>query len=276
MNDTSRTWLVEEWAQKLGESIESMTMQRPEMKSGPAGLFDPALCWYQSAMGVAPGALLLIGAREEFWQEIGGVALKAAGLDDTTPDDARGTTVEILAQACSSLARVLTSRLGRDITAQTPCLAGPEVVETGKSRGANPVEVSLPGGGTGTIFVSSDALLEGALAPSNPEAMAANTARAAEPSDSPRQPVRSKTFDLLLEVELPVSVSFGRAQLPLRDVLKLSSGSIVELNRTITQPVEIIVNNCVIARGEVVVVEGNYGVRIQQVITREERLRTLN
>ena len=80
---------------------------------------------------------------------------------------------------------------------------------------------------------------------------------------------KSRTLDLLMEVELPVSVSFGRAELPLRDVLKLNSGSIVELNRTITDPVEIIVNNCVIARGEVVVVDGNYGVRIQQVVSRE-------
>ncbi len=50
----------------------------------------------------------------------------------------------------------------------------------------------------------------------------------------------------------------------------------MELNRAIGEPVEVIVNNCVIARGEVVVVEGNFGVRIQQVISRQERLRTLN
>jgi flagellar motor switch protein FliN/FliY len=69
-------------------------------------------------------------------------------------------------------------------------------------------------------------------------------------------------------------VSFGRAQLPLQDVLKLSAGSIVELNRTISEPVELIVNNCVIALGEVVVVEGNYGVRIRQIASRENRLWT--
>ena len=85
----------------------------------------------------------------------------------------------------------------------------------------------------------------------------------------------SKTFDLLLDVELPVSVSFGRAQVPLKDLIKLTTGSIVELNRSISEPVEVIVNNCVIARGEVVVVEGNFGVRIQQVVSRQERLRTL-
>jgi flagellar motor switch protein FliN/FliY len=82
-------------------------------------------------------------------------------------------------------------------------------------------------------------------------------------------------MDLLMEVELPVSVSFGRAELPLKDVLKLTSGSIVELNRSVNEPVEVIVNNCVIARGEVVVVEGNYGVRIGEIISPQERLRTL-
>lgn len=82
-------------------------------------------------------------------------------------------------------------------------------------------------------------------------------------------------MDLLLDVELPVSVSFGRAQLALKDLLKLTSGSIVELNRTISEPVEVIINNCVIARGEVVVVDGNYGIRIQEIVSRQERLRTL-
>jgi flagellar motor switch protein FliN/FliY len=89
-------------------------------------------------------------------------------------------------------------------------------------------------------------------------------------------PAKSKTYELLLDVELPVSVSFGRAQVLLKDVLKLTTGSIIELNRSIVEPVEVIVNNCVIARGEVVVVEGNFGVRIQHVISQQERLRTLN
>jgi flagellar motor switch protein FliN len=79
-----------------------------------------------------------------------------------------------------------------------------------------------------------------------------------------------------LDVELPVRVSFGRAQVPLKEVLKLTTGSIVELNRSVSEPVEIIVNNCVVARGEVVVVEGNFGVRIQEVVSRQDRLRVLD
>jgi flagellar motor switch protein FliN/FliY len=84
----------------------------------------------------------------------------------------------------------------------------------------------------------------------------------------------SGTLDLLLELELPVSVSFGKAQMPLQQVLKWTTGSIVELESAVNEPVEVLVNNCVIARGEVVVVDGNYGVRVQQIVSRAQRLQT--
>jgi flagellar motor switch protein FliN/FliY len=85
----------------------------------------------------------------------------------------------------------------------------------------------------------------------------------------------SPTFDILLDVELPVCVSFGGAEMQLKDVLKLTTGSIVELNRSVAEPVELVVNNCVIARGEVVVIDGNFGVRVQEVVSRQERMRTI-
>lgn len=80
------------------------------------------------------------------------------------------------------------------------------------------------------------------------------------------------TLDLLLDVELPLSVSFGRTYLPVREILKLSTGSIVELNCPANAYVDVIVNNCTIARGEVVVIEGNYGVRIDEIISRRDRM----
>jgi flagellar motor switch protein FliN/FliY len=98
----------------------------------------------------------------------------------------------------------------------------------------------------------------------------------AEATRSPaaRESSVSKTFDLLLDVALPVSVSFGRTSLQIREVLKLNTGSIVELDRFVSDPVEVIVNDCVIGHGEVVVVDGNYGVRINQLSSRADRLRT--
>ena len=85
---------------------------------------------------------------------------------------------------------------------------------------------------------------------------------------------RRSNLSLIHIFALPVSISFGRTFLPIKDVLKLTTGSIVELDRGVNEPVDVIVNNCVIARGEVVVVEGNYGVRILQIASRYERLRT--
>ena len=100
-------------------------------------------------------------------------------------------------------------------------------------------------------------------------------ARPAAREDPPEAIPPSRTMDLLLDVELPVSISFGKAYMPLKDLLKLTTGSIVELNRTVNDQVEVLVNQSLIARGEVVVVEGNYGVRIQEIASRRDRLRSM-
>ncbi len=94
-----------------------------------------------------------------------------------------------------------------------------------------------------------------------------------EMNQTPEGPVRNlETLDLLLDVELPVSVSFGKAQIALQQVLRWTTGSIVELECAVNEPVDVVVNNCVIARGEVVVVDGNYGVRVQEIVSRAKRM----
>jgi flagellar motor switch protein FliN len=70
---------------------------------------------------------------------------------------------------------------------------------------------------------------------------------------------------LLLGVKLPIRVLLGRTQLCLKDVAQLGNGSVVELDCSPSDPVEVIVNDKVIAHGEVVVVRGNYGVRITRI-----------
>ena len=82
------------------------------------------------------------------------------------------------------------------------------------------------------------------------------------------------TLDLLMDLELPVNISFGKTQMPLQQVLKWTTGSIVELENAVNAPVDIVINNCVIARGEVVSVEGNYGVRVQEIVSRAQRLQS--
>jgi flagellar motor switch protein FliN len=70
---------------------------------------------------------------------------------------------------------------------------------------------------------------------------------------------------LVMDVELNVSLRFGQRQLPLREVLELGSGSVIELDRQVDEPVELLLDGKVIALGEAVIVDGNYGLRVTEV-----------
>ncbi len=89
------------------------------------------------------------------------------------------------------------------------------------------------------------------------------------------QLLREGNLDLLLDVELGVTLRFGSRRAPLREVLELSPGAVLELNREIQEPVDLLLNDRVIARGDVVVVDGNYGLHITDVVSPEQRLRNL-
>ncbi len=80
-------------------------------------------------------------------------------------------------------------------------------------------------------------------------------------------------LDMLLDVNLKISVELGRAQLKFRDVLNLSTGSVVELGRQTSEPVDILVNGALLASGEVVVVDDHFAVRITKLLNRIERLK---
>ena len=82
-------------------------------------------------------------------------------------------------------------------------------------------------------------------------------------------------IDLLMDVNLPVSIELGRTKMSISDILALGPGSVVELARLAGEPVDVMVNHKLVARGEVVVVDENFGVRITQLITPEERVRLL-
>lgn len=71
-------------------------------------------------------------------------------------------------------------------------------------------------------------------------------------------------MEILMDVQLPVTISFGRVKIPLRDILGLEPGALIPLERTDGQLVEIQVNRSVIGYGEVVDVDGRYGIRIQR------------
>ncbi len=82
-------------------------------------------------------------------------------------------------------------------------------------------------------------------------------------------------IDLLLDVKMPVAIELGRTELPIAELLTLGPGSVIELNRLAGEPVDLLVNNKIIARGEVVVVDENFGVRVTSLLSPEERIKSL-
>ena len=87
-----------------------------------------------------------------------------------------------------------------------------------------------------------------------------------------QSPSYTPMLDRLMDLELPLAVALGRAVMPIGDVLKMTSGSLIELDRQVGEHVELMVHGTVIARGEIVSVKGNYGVRILEIISRQDRL----
>ena len=88
-------------------------------------------------------------------------------------------------------------------------------------------------------------------------------------------PAFPKTLDVIMDIELPLVVRFGRTELPLKTLTALGPGSVIDLGRLPDEPVDILISNRVVARGEVVIVSGNYGVRVRDVMSPAERSRSL-
>ncbi len=91
----------------------------------------------------------------------------------------------------------------------------------------------------------------------------------------PAGDAEGRNIDLLMDVNLPISIELGRTKMSISDILALGPGSVVELNKLAGEPVDLLVNQKVVAKGEVVVIDENFGVRVTQLMTPEERLKSL-
>ncbi len=86
----------------------------------------------------------------------------------------------------------------------------------------------------------------------------------------------SKSLDLILDIPLTVTVELGRNKMLINDLLQLGQGSVVELTKMVGEPLEVLVNQKLVARGEVVVVNEKFGVRLTDIISPMERVQSLS
>ncbi len=96
---------------------------------------------------------------------------------------------------------------------------------------------------------------------------------AAEEGD---QKIDVKNLDLILDIPLTVTVELGRSKMLINDLLQLSQGSVIELTKLVGEPLEVLVNQKLVARGEVVVVNEKFGVRLTDIVSPMERVQSLS
>ena len=98
---------------------------------------------------------------------------------------------------------------------------------------------------------------------------------AMDPNENGNPGDPARRLDLLLDVPLDVSVELGRARLSVQDLLGLGPGSVIELDKVAGEPLDILVNDRLVARGEAVVVNDKFGVRITDIVSQSERIARL-
>jgi flagellar motor switch protein FliN/FliY len=268
-------WLVAQWTLRFQEITLTMGDLQPQMHVGhmDEAAIKGGLLWWEQPFTCAPDSPIWTGAPEETWMEIGKIILSAAGVDPAPVPEIQSTYLEIIRQSMGSLAQDMGDRMSTQVSADK----GAETPPRKMARRCFQIQAEVPGKSVDFYLLIADDLCN-VISSAGQEAAGPAAAHNGSPKDAGQQleciaPAGgSRTFELLLDVELPVSVSFGRAALKLHDAVKLITGSLIELDRGLSDPVELLVNNCVIARGEVVVVECNYGVRITEIISQRERL----
>jgi flagellar motor switch protein FliN len=93
--------------------------------------------------------------------------------------------------------------------------------------------------------------------------------------DAPAGAARND-IELVLDIPVQLSVELGRTRIPIKNILQLAQGSVIELDGLAGEPLDVMVNGCLIAQGEVVVVGERFGIRLTDIITPSERIRKLN
>jgi flagellar motor switch protein FliN/FliY len=247
---------LERWTAEFRRAIESQTSQKPDIAHASVKSLERwsqnagELLWWKQQTAGKDGFAIWIAAEETCWKGLGGASER-----DKDPKQA---FLELVKQANLNLADAAEAGFSkpfqwREGSAEQPppALDALVLIEVEISLGGKP--------------------LPALLAAIERKAQALEPATGSELSTVPAATV-SPMLSRLMDLQLPITVLLGRAVLPIRDVIKISSGSLIELDRQINDYVEVMVQGTVVARGEIVSVRGNYGVRIKEIISRQDRI----
>ena len=207
--------------------------------------------WWSGGLSTHPGANLFLGAPEETWEKLG----RSGDSEDT-----RETAFNLVTRCFQ---KAVAERFGSDAVAQD---CGPTDAPSGDWTRVS-IEIGFPAGKWPSAGGVLNPAFEAALG--RPEDATASAVAATTPYTPPASTGRLNQSDMLMHVQVPVTVSFGGTQIRMKDLLNLSAGSVVELDQALHDNVEVRINDRLIARGEVVAVDGHYGVRVLELVPAE-------
>lgn len=211
----------------------------PDPESAPE-----AWVWWSGGLSTHPGANCFFGAPEETWEKLG---------RGGSSEDPRENAFALVSRC---FAKAIAEQFGERVTLRD---AGPS-----GAPAADWIRISIAIRYPAGQWPSAGCV----LSPEFEDALGSKNLETAKPA----APVRSggngmNPSDMLMHVQVPVSVSFGGTQIRIKDLLNLATGSVVELDQALHDNVEVRVNDRLIARGEVVAVDGHYGVRVLELVS---------
>jgi flagellar motor switch protein FliN/FliY len=233
-----------------------------------------ALAAAQAAVALLPASSPLLAGTPV--QDVGEISLQGQAIRARFAGAAQGEILVLVAQDLvdalgdTPLGSLDVTQAVRPAIEAAAATLGPVVVDPGNVTDAAEALASLVAAG-GTLVPLTDGTdvrgVVGLLV--TVDTTAAD--RPAAPSSTPDRPAAPRTgLDLLHDVEMEVTAELGRTRMSVRELLALTPGTVVELDRAAGGPADLLVNGRLIARGEVVVIDENFGIRVTEIISPAE------
>src|SRR5947209_4160071 len=251
-----------EWVQEFTRAVDLFSGIRPVVRCNEVeklqGSFEnlAGYLWWKQVFEGSRSFETWIGTEDGTFQALG-------GAHSADAKEARSTYLEIIGQALKGTANLLSSGMSKPFKCRDGMIVSmPELDDLAVTK----VEVTFGEKVLTPIILGIGTEYMSIMAPIQQETRLARMP--APESSSSKTPMLGR----LLELELPLSVALGRATMPIKDALKVTAGSLIELDRNVGDYVDLVVHGKIVARGEVVSVRGNYGVRVKEIISRDDRL----
>ena len=251
-----------DWTEEFSRAVEMFSGEKAQVYAGsvsrtpPEGFSLDHYLWWKQDFEADPVFTTWVGAEQAAWSLLGGSL-------GTEGEEAKQLFFEMLGQAQQGAGTLQAGHRGHELR----CSAGTS---------------EAPASPDALLFAKIDVTFKGELVPAlcyafAPAVLTALHDDPAPPTHALVEPQLTDTgygpmLSRIMDLDLPLSVALGRSNLPIQDILKLTSGSLIELDRRVGESVELLIHGTVVARGDVVSVKGNYAIRIREIISRTDRL----